>query len=168
MQNSGRLVAAGFAAALALWSPGNALARNVIIFVADGLRSHSVTPETAPALAAVRAEGVDFQNSHSLYPTVTTPNSSAIATGHLLGDTGDFGNTIFVGQPLPAPYGSAVVGIEDDDTQGLMNQRSAATTSARQLCCRPHEPRATQPQRSANTARPRSRTSCRATAWARS
>ncbi|HEY2359465.1 MAG TPA: alkaline phosphatase family protein, partial [Phenylobacterium sp.] len=123
MQNSGRVAAAGLAAALALWSPGSAMARNVIIFVADGLRSHSVTPETAPALAAVRAEGVDFQNSHSLYPTVTTPNSSAIATGHLLGDTGDFGNTIFVSEPFPAPYGSAVVGIEDDDTQGLMNQR---------------------------------------------
>ena len=37
-------------------------------------------------------EGVDFRNSHSLYPTVTTPNASAIATGHYIGDTGDFGN----------------------------------------------------------------------------
>jgi arylsulfatase A-like enzyme len=97
----------------------------VIIFVADGLRSHSVTPESAPALAAVRAEGVDFRNSHSLYPTVTTPNASAIATGHLLGDTGDFGNTIFVGQAFPPPYGSVMAGIEDDDMQALMNQRYA-------------------------------------------
>jgi arylsulfatase A-like enzyme len=97
--------------------------RNVIVFVADGLRSHSVTPETAPALAAVRREGVDFENSHSLYPTVTTPNASAIATGHLLGDTGDFGNNIYVGQPLPAPYGSSLAAIEDDDLQALLNQR---------------------------------------------
>ena len=59
------------AAALTAWTPTDAAPRNVIIFVADGLRSHSVTPETAPALAAVRAQGVDFQNSHSLYPTVT-------------------------------------------------------------------------------------------------
>jgi arylsulfatase A-like enzyme len=110
------------AAMLALGTPPNAAARNVIIFVADGLRSHSVTPEAAPALAAVRAEGVDFQNSHSLYPTVTTPNSSAIATGHLLADTGDFGNTIFVDKP-PPPFGSAIAGIEDDDMQKAMNER---------------------------------------------
>ena len=115
---AGAIVAATLACA-----PAAAAPRNVIIFVADGLRSHSVTPEVAPALAAVRAEGVDFANSHSLYPTVTTPNSSAIATGHLLGDTGDFGNTIFVGEPLPPPFGSSVAGIEDDDAQNVMNQR---------------------------------------------
>ncbi len=82
-----------------------------------------MTPETAPALAAVRAEGVDFANSHSLYPTVTTPNASAIATGHLLGDTGDFGNTIFVGQGFPPPFGSALVAVEDDVMLGLLNSR---------------------------------------------
>jgi len=121
-----RFAAVGaFAAALALSATAQAAPRNVIIFVADGLRSHSVTPETAPALAAVRSEGVDFANSHSLYPTVTTPNSSAIATGHLLGDTGDFGNTIFVKESFPPPYGSAIVGIEDDDMQALLNGRYA-------------------------------------------
>jgi hypothetical protein len=96
---------------------------NLVIFVADGLRSRVVTPETAPALAALRAEGVDFQNSHSLYPTVTTPNASAIATGHALGDTGDFGNTLWVGKPLPPPFGTAVVPVEDDVSQKLLNER---------------------------------------------
>jgi arylsulfatase A-like enzyme len=121
-----RFAAAGVLSAVLLaCAPAVAAPRNVIIFVADGLRSHSVTPETAPALAAVRSDGVDFANSHSLYPTVTTPNSSAIATGHLLGDTGDFGNTIFVNEPFPPPYGSAIVGIEDDDMQALLNGRYA-------------------------------------------
>jgi arylsulfatase A-like enzyme len=119
---SSRVVAAAVAIGLCAFP---AEARNVIIFVADGLRSHSVTPDVAPALAAVRAEGVDFQNSHSLYPTVTTPNSSAIATGHLLADTGDFGNTIFVDKPFPPPFGSAIAGIEDDDMQKAMNERYA-------------------------------------------
>jgi arylsulfatase A-like enzyme len=126
MTSSKFAAAAGaLAAAFLLGFPAAAAPRNVIIFVADGLRSHSVTAETAPALAAVRRDGVDFANSHSLYPTVTTPNSSAIATGHLLGDTGDFGNTIFVGEPFPPPFGSAIAGIEDDDMQGQMNRRYA-------------------------------------------
>jgi arylsulfatase A-like enzyme len=117
--------AGALAAALALCSPAQAAPRNVIIFVADGLRAHSVTPESAPALAAVRALGVDFRNSHSLYPTVTTPNASAIATGHLLGDTGDFGNTIFVGEPFPPPVGASLVGLEDDEMQARLNRRYA-------------------------------------------
>ncbi|HZZ67800.1 MAG TPA: alkaline phosphatase family protein [Phenylobacterium sp.] len=126
MTSSKFAAAAGALAAAFLFGlPAGAAPRNVIIFVADGLRSHSVTPETAPALAAVRRDGVDFANSHSLYPTVTTPNSSAIATGHLLGDTGDFGNTIFVNQPFPPPAGTAIAGIEDDDMQALMNRRYA-------------------------------------------
>jgi len=97
---------------------------NVIIFVADGLRSGIVTPDSAPALAAVRSEGVDFQNSHSLFPTVTTPNASAIATGHRLGDTGDFANSVYVGAPpLAASYGSLIAGLEDDAAQAQMNAR---------------------------------------------
>ena len=123
MQSLKFAAAGAVLAALLFGLPAGAAPRNVIIFVADGLRSHSVTPETAPALAAVRRDGVDFANSHSLYPTVTTPNSSAIATGHLLADTGDFGNNIFVDTPFPPPFGSALAGIEDDDMQAQMNGR---------------------------------------------
>jgi arylsulfatase A-like enzyme len=97
---------------------------NVILFVADGLRSGIVTPQTAPELAAVRDEGVDFHNSHSLYPTITTPNASAIATGHRIGDTGDFGNILYDGnQPLAFPVLSVLANLEDDATLALMNQR---------------------------------------------
>ena len=96
---------------------------NVILFVADGLRSQIVTPETAPALAEVRDQGVDFANSHSVYPAVTTVNASALATGHLPGDTGDFGNVIYVGQPFGLPVNASVAPVEDDDVIGLMNQR---------------------------------------------
>src|ERR1700761_8731591 len=85
-----------------------ALARNVVIFVADGLRYDSVTPDIAPTLWNLRHDGVDFTNSHSLYPTVTTANGSAIATGHYLGDTGDYANTLFVDFPDPCRQGVAV------------------------------------------------------------
>jgi arylsulfatase A-like enzyme len=73
--------------------------RNVIIFIADGLRHDSVNAIDAPTLFTLRQRGVHFTNSHSLFPTLTTPNASAIATGHYLGDTGDFSNTEYVGYP---------------------------------------------------------------------
>src|SRR5690348_10824150 len=60
---------------------------NVILFVPDGLRAAIVDDKTAPGFAALRREGVDFSNSHSIFPTLTTANASAFATGHLLGDT---------------------------------------------------------------------------------
>jgi predicted AlkP superfamily pyrophosphatase or phosphodiesterase len=58
------------------------------------LRAAIIDPQTAPTLARLRDEGVNFVNSHSLFPTFTTANASAFATGHGLGDTGDFSNTI--------------------------------------------------------------------------
>ena len=70
--------------------------------MADGLRYDSVTPKTAPTLWRIKTQGVDFTNSHSLYPTVTTVNASAIATGHYIGDTGDFGNTLYSRLPRRA------------------------------------------------------------------
>lgn len=68
---------------------------NVILFVTDGLRHDSVTLEYSPTIYGLRQEGVDFANSHSLFPTVTTANASALATGHGLGDTGNFANSLF-------------------------------------------------------------------------
>jgi len=88
--------------------------RNVVIFVADGLRYTSVTPETAPTMAKLRRQGVDFSNSHAVYPTLTTANASAIATGHFLGDTGDYANTLYTGFPVPCRLNMTVTFLEDD------------------------------------------------------
>ncbi len=88
--------------------------RNVIIFVADGLRPDSVNPTDAPTLFNLRQQGVNFTNSHALFPTFTTPNASAIATGHYLGDTGDFSNTIYAGFPVPGAAGSVTPFIENN------------------------------------------------------
>ena len=96
---------------------------NVVIFVADGLRYSSVNATDTPALAALKAEGVDFANSHSLFPTITTVNGSAIATGHYIGDTGDFGNTIYPGALLPNASFSRIVPLEDDGILKDMNAR---------------------------------------------
>jgi arylsulfatase A-like enzyme len=87
---------------------------NLILFVPDGLRALKVTPESAPAMAAVRDKGVNFKNSHSMFPTFTTANASAMATGHYLGDTGDFSNTIYTGF-TSAPAGDTVVPFLEND-----------------------------------------------------
>jgi arylsulfatase A-like enzyme len=88
--------------------------RNVLIFVADGLRYASVTPQTAPTMAKIRREGVDFANSHAVYPTLTTANASAIATGHYLGDTGNYANSLYVKFPVECRQGATVAFVEDD------------------------------------------------------
>jgi arylsulfatase A-like enzyme len=108
---------------VALASPLPAAAQqNIIVFVADGLRAAAVSPERAPTFAKVRDTGVNFANSHSLFPTVTTANGSAIATGHLLGDTGDFGNSIYSGFPVAAAGGIVTPFIQDNAILAELNQ----------------------------------------------
>jgi predicted AlkP superfamily pyrophosphatase or phosphodiesterase len=96
--------------------------RNLILFVPDGLRSQIVTPQTAPAMAEVRDKGVNFKNSHSMFPTFTMANGSALATGHYLGDTGTFSNTIYTGFSS-VPAGDTVVPfIENDAVLGDVDE----------------------------------------------
>jgi arylsulfatase A-like enzyme len=89
-------------------------APNVVLFVADGLRPGMVNEKTAPTMAALLAKGVRFTNTHSLFPTFTTANASGMATGHLIGDTGDFSNTIYAGFPVPSAAGSVTPFLESD------------------------------------------------------
>jgi hypothetical protein len=103
-------------------SAQNSTPRNLILFVPDGLRGRIVTPETAPAMAEVRDKGVNFKNSHSLFPTFTMANGSTMATGHYLGDTGTFSNTIYTGYPS-VPAGDTVVPfIENDAVLGDVDE----------------------------------------------
>ena len=99
--------------------------RNVVIFVADGLRSGIVSHDTAPTFARIRQDGVNFQNSHSLYPTVTTVNASAIATGHGIGDTGEFANNMHFDPAIAAAQGAPSADMEDDPVLVEVNGRYA-------------------------------------------
>ncbi|HET6144134.1 MAG TPA: alkaline phosphatase family protein [Candidatus Acidoferrales bacterium] len=74
--------------------------RNIVIVVFDGMRAGSVNAIDTPTMFWIRTHGVTFANSHSLFPTFTTANASAIATGHYLGDTGDYNNQIYIGHPV--------------------------------------------------------------------
>ena len=107
-------------------APDAPRAHNIILFVADGLRRDSVNAADTPTLARVRKEGVDFRNSHSVFPTFTTANASAIATGHGLGDTGDYSNTIYPGKWLthedtPGAAGFLTPFLESDEVLANMN-----------------------------------------------
>ena len=103
-------------------SAQNNTPHNLILFVPDGLRSRMVSPQTAPAMAEVRDKGVNFKNPHSMFPTFTMANGSAMATGHYLGDTGTFTNTIYTGFSS-APAGDTVVPfIENDAVLGDVDE----------------------------------------------
>ncbi|HEY2645676.1 MAG TPA: alkaline phosphatase family protein [Candidatus Acidoferrales bacterium] len=123
------------AIALALWPARSAFLlgqekesgarpRNIVIVVFDGLRAGSVNAVDAPTMFQIREGGVSFSNSHSLFPTFTTANASAIATGHYLGDTGDYSNQIYIGHPIfldrnfGRPPGSYAPYIENDRVLG--------------------------------------------------
>src|SRR5262249_27541941 len=92
--------------------------RNVVLFVADGLRFRMVDDRTAPTMAAVAREGVSLRNSHALFPTFTTANASGLATGHMLGDTGDFSNTIYTGFEVISAGNSSTPFLENDAVLG--------------------------------------------------
>ena len=98
---------------------------SVVLFVADGLRPGMVNDKTAPTMTALMTRGVRFTNTHSLFPTFTTANASGMATGHQLGDTGDFSNTIYTGFPVTAAGGSVTPFIENNPILAEMDEKLA-------------------------------------------
>jgi len=95
---------------------------NVVLFVADGLRARMVDDSTAPTMAAIARDGVNLRNGHALFPTFTTANASAMATGHMLGDTGDFSNTIYTGFEVPGAGKSMTPFLESDPVLGDVDE----------------------------------------------
>ncbi|MGZ5803316.1 MAG: alkaline phosphatase family protein [Xanthobacteraceae bacterium] len=122
MLNLRTILAVSALAVVATSAAAQQTPHNVILFVPDGLRALKVTPETAPAMAALRDRGVNFKNPHSLFPTFTMPNSSGLSTGHQLGDTGVFSNTIFSGYATAPAAGSVTPFLENDAVLGDIDQ----------------------------------------------
>ncbi len=56
-------------------------AEHVVLVVWDGMRPEFVTKENAPTLWELAQGGVTFRNHHSVFPTLTNVNSTALATG---------------------------------------------------------------------------------------
>jgi arylsulfatase A-like enzyme len=90
-----------------------------IVLVLDGLRPDAITPEQTPNLWRLRQEGANFTNSHSVFPTVTRVNATAIGTGALPGRNGVVGNSQYV--RAVDPYHAFV---NDDHTMLLRLDRA--------------------------------------------
>src|SRR6185369_7029694 len=98
-------------------SPGTA--RLILIVVMDGLRPDSINREDTPTIFRLREEGVNFINSHSVFPTVTRVNSAAISTGHYPDVNGLVSNSMFVPEVNPTRP------INTSDYRQLLQMRDA-------------------------------------------
>src|SRR5260370_18348110 len=54
---------------------------HVVVVVWDGMRPDFVTEQTTPALWKLAHRGVTFRNHHSVFPSATIVNGTAINTG---------------------------------------------------------------------------------------
>jgi arylsulfatase A-like enzyme len=67
-----------------------------MVFVIDGLRPDDITADNTPNLFKLRRDGVWFDNTHAVFPTVTRVNSASLSTGTYPARHGIMGNTIYV------------------------------------------------------------------------
>jgi predicted AlkP superfamily pyrophosphatase or phosphodiesterase len=84
----------GAARRISLQSPASA--RLILVVVVDGLRPDSINREDTPTLFRLRQEGVNYINSHSVFPTVTRVNAAAISTGTYPQANGLVSNSMYV------------------------------------------------------------------------
>ena len=85
-----------------------------LVFVLDGLRPDSITEVETPNLYRLRKDGVSFENTHAVFPTVTRVNSSSLATGSYPARHGIMGNSIYI--PAVDPLSA----FNNDDFQRLL------------------------------------------------
>jgi len=84
------MVCASFAAAALAKSE-----RHVVIVVWDGMRPDFVTEQNTPMLWKLAREGVTFRNHHSVYPSATMVNGTAMVTGVYPGKSGIIANHVY-------------------------------------------------------------------------
>lgn len=97
--------ALALAALLSLAQPPPESRRLIAIFVVDGLRPDSINATDTPTIERLRREGVDYVNSHSIFPTSTRINAASLITGAYPSRHGIVGNSMFVAAVNPgAPF----------------------------------------------------------------
>jgi len=101
--------------------------RLIAVFVVDGLRPDSINPVDTPTLARLRAEGAEYVNSHSIFPTVTRLNAATLATGAYPSQHGIVGNSMFVagvnaGSPFDTGDYRQLLRLEEIDGRAALAQ----------------------------------------------
>ena len=91
-----RLVLLAALACAASLSQAQSAAALHLVFVLDGLRPDSITEAGTPNLYRLRRQGVWFENTHAVFPTVTRVNASSLGTGVYPARHGIMGNSIYV------------------------------------------------------------------------
>src|SRR5947207_7872947 len=97
-----RLLQFSMAFAIACWlcalatgaQPSNQ-SRRVVVVVWDGMRPDFVTEQNTPTLWKLAREGITFRNHHSVYPSATMVNGTAIVTGMYPGKSGIIANHVY-------------------------------------------------------------------------
>jgi len=69
--------------------------RHVVVVVWDGMRPDFVSEKNTPALWKLAQEGVVFSNHHSVYPSATNVNGTAMVTGVYPGKNGVIANYVY-------------------------------------------------------------------------
>ncbi len=80
----------------------------VVLMVWDGLRPDFVTQRDTPNLFRMAREGVRFDRHHSIFPTLTMVNATALATGAPPGVNGLEGNNFYLAPSAELPKGQVV------------------------------------------------------------
>ena len=80
--------------------------RIVVLMVWDGLRPDFVTQRDTPNLFRLAREGVRFDKHHSIFPTLTMVNATALATGAPPGVNGLEGNNFYLPPSAEMPKGA--------------------------------------------------------------
>ena len=69
--------------------------RHVVVVVWDGMRPDFVSEQNTPALWKLARDGVTFRNHHSVYPSATNVNGTALVTGVYPGRNGITANHVY-------------------------------------------------------------------------
>ena len=76
-----------------LWTvPAYGKAKHVVLIVWDGMRPDFVSEKNTPNLWKLAQDGVTFRHHHSVWPTLTNVNGTALATGVFPQRSGVIGN----------------------------------------------------------------------------
>ena len=117
------LLAASFANPSWAVAPPSKAALHIVL-VLDGLRPDSINARDTPNLYRLRSEGVAFANSHSVFPTVTRVNGTAIGSGSYPERNGIMGNRIYIPEVDPKE-----AFVNDDAAKLLMMGGHIVTTT---------------------------------------